>query len=177
VLGSGVVGALRVLHLGQKRGTVGLCSPGMTAAAALRGGAHRRSVFGPNQGWSRGAKCVQGLCAAQVNPYEGRAGLCWAVACSPWRDCGAGGGEVPVIGVPAIFVGYGLLNLAQQGQGQWQVLTEARIRAERSCRASASRSGGSSRRRSRGQVDVGASRAADPPGKVRGGAEGFKMVQ
>ena len=164
-----MVGALRVLHLGQKQGTVGLCSPGMTAVVALRGGAHRRSMFGPNHGWSRGAKCVQGLCAAQVNPYEGRAGLCWAVACSPWRGCGAGGGEAPVIGVPAIFVGYGLLNLVQQGQGQWLVLTEARIRAERSCRASASRSGGGSRRRSRGQVDAGASRAADLPGKVCGG--------
>jgi len=103
-LGSGVVGTLRMLHLGQKRGTAGLCSPGMTAAAALRGGAHRRSMFGPNQGWSRGAKCVQGLCAAQVNPYEGRAGLCWAAASSPWRGCGAGGGEAPVTGVPVPIV-------------------------------------------------------------------------
>ena len=74
-------------------------------------------MFGPNQGWSRGAKCVQGLCAAQVNPYEGHAGLCWAVACSPWRGYGAGGGEEPVTGVPTVFVGYGLLNLAPQGQG------------------------------------------------------------
>ena len=71
--------------------------------------------------------------------------------------------------VPAVLVVYGLLNLAQQGQGQLLVLTEARIRAGRSCRASASRFGGGGRRRSRGQVDAGASRAADPPGKVPGG--------
>ena len=58
-------------------------------------------------------------------------------------------------GVPAVLVGFGLLNLAQQGQGQRLVLNEARIRAVRSCRASASRSGGGGRRRSRGQVDAG----------------------
>jgi len=74
-----------------------------------------------------------------------------------------------VNGVPAVLVGFGLLNLAQQGQGQRLVLNEARIRAVRSCRASASRSDGGGRGRSRGQVDAGASRAADPPEKVRVG--------
>ena len=93
-----------VTHRRQQGGGSGRGTACAAAKAALRGGAHRRSMFGPNQGWSRGAKCVQGLCAAQVNPYEGRAGLCWAAASSPWRGCGAGGGEAPVTGVPVPIV-------------------------------------------------------------------------
>ena len=35
VLGSGASSALRAMHLGQKQGTAGLCSPGMAAAVEL----------------------------------------------------------------------------------------------------------------------------------------------
>jgi hypothetical protein len=105
--GSGMISETRVIHLGQKRGTTGLWAASAKAAVALRGGARRRSTFGRNLGQLWGSNGVQGLGVPQVNPCEGRAGLCWAAASSPWRGCGAGSGGAPAHRVSVSGMAYG----------------------------------------------------------------------
>jgi len=120
VLGSGVSSALRVMHLGQKQGTAGLCSPGMAAAAALRGQAPRREAVRGLQGpWlprlaqkERGAVQVitvelKGMCCRVGRPAarsgggprrRSRAGRCGAPPSfgiprfDLWDSCKAGSG-------------------------------------------------------------------------------------
>jgi hypothetical protein len=88
VLGSGVSSALRMMHLGQKQGTTGLCSPGMAAAVALRGQAHRREAVRGFQGPRLPRLAQKERGAVQVLTAELK-GRCCRVGRPAARSCGS----------------------------------------------------------------------------------------
>ena len=84
---------------GPKPGTAGLCSPGMAAAAALRGGARRRDVCGLRLCCVVAQRDQEGS-TKQTQDNAAHAGRCGAAEAWPWRS-GGGGSPAAVLRQPS----------------------------------------------------------------------------